>query len=74
MGKKNVIVRFRSAMGGFHKGDVSQYVVKLQEEHAAAITHRCAHLSNLAVATHEGAVCTARAVVKLEEILASDRA
>ena len=37
MGKKNVIVRFRSAMGGFHKGDVSQYVVKLHEEHAAAL-------------------------------------
>ena len=47
MGKKNVIVRFRSAMGGFHKGDVSQYVVKLHEEHAAALAElekKCAAL------------------------------
>ena len=47
MGKKNVIVRFRSAMGGFHKGDVTKYVVKLHEEHAAALAElekKCAAL------------------------------
>ncbi len=37
MGKKNVLVRFRSAMGGFHKGDVTQYLVKLNEEHKASL-------------------------------------
>ena len=47
MGKKNVIVRFRSAMGGFHKGDVTKYVCKLHEDHAAALAElekKCAAL------------------------------
>ena len=48
MGKKNVIVRFRSAMGGFHKGDVTKYVVKLHEEYKAALAEleeKCAALT-----------------------------
>ena len=48
MGKKNVLVRFRSAMGGFHKGDVTKYVVKLHEEYKAALAEleeKCAALT-----------------------------
>ena len=38
MGKqKNVIVRFRTAMGGFRKRDVTEYLVKLHEEHKIAL-------------------------------------
>lgn len=37
MGKKNVLVRFRSALGGFHKADVTKYLVKLHEEQKAAV-------------------------------------
>ena len=47
MGKKNVIVRFRTAMSGFHKGDVTRYVVKIHEEHAVALAEmekKCAVL------------------------------
>ena len=47
MGNKDVLVRFRPAMGGFHKGDVTKYVLKLHEEHAAALAElekKCAAL------------------------------
>ena len=37
MGKKNVLVRFRSTLGGFHKGDVTQYIQKLHGEQKAAL-------------------------------------
>lgn len=37
MGKKDVLVRFRSALGGFHKGDVTKYLVKLHGEQRAAL-------------------------------------
>ena len=48
-------------------------VAIFQEEHAATIRYRRSHLCNLIIATHKRAVGIARAVVKLKEVLASNR-
>ena len=69
---KNVLVRFRTAVGGFHKGDVTEYLVKLNEEHRAAL----AELEKKAAALEQENESLRQAVDRnrLEELESQNRA